>query len=69
MLRLFAMCFTGCDVLGTDDAVEILEYLVDRNPALLSLPLHVACRFGAAFTIVQFFVNRYETSVKSVTSE
>jgi hypothetical protein len=40
------------NVLGTDDVVEILEYLVDRDPALLrsrdpdgSLPLHVAYRF------------------------
>jgi hypothetical protein len=63
-------------VMGTDDVVEIIEFLVDRNPALLSsreqdssLPLHVACRRGASFTIVQFLVNLYEASVKSVTSE
>jgi ankyrin repeat protein len=38
------------NVLGTDDVVEILEYLVGRNPDLFSsrdqdgsLPLHVAC--------------------------
>jgi hypothetical protein len=42
------------NVLGTDAAVEILEYLIGRNPALLSsldldgsLPLHVACHRGA----------------------
>jgi ankyrin repeat protein len=47
------------DVLGTDDVVEIIEFLVDRNPAWISshdqdgsLPLHLACRHGAAFTIV-----------------
>jgi ankyrin repeat protein len=47
-------------VLRTDDVVEIHEYLVDRNPELCSardqggsLPLHVACRRGAPFTIVQ----------------
>jgi ankyrin repeat protein len=65
------------NVLGTDDAVEILEYLVDRNPdALLSsrdrdgsLPLHVACRHGASFTIVQSLVNHFKGSVKSLTSE
>jgi ankyrin repeat protein len=64
------------NVLGTDDVVDILEFLVDRNPELLSsheqdgsLPLHVACRRGAPFTIVQFLVNRYKASVKSVTSE
>jgi ankyrin repeat protein len=34
-----------------------------------SLPLHVACRRGAAFSVVQFLVNRYKASVKSVTSE
>jgi ankyrin repeat protein len=62
--------------MGTDDVVEIFEYLVDQNPALLSsreqdgaLPLHVACRRGAAFTIVQSLVNLYKASVKSVTSE
>jgi ankyrin repeat protein len=64
------------NVLGTDDVVEILEYLVERNPILLrsrdqdgSLPLHVACRRGASFSIVQCLVNHYEASVKSVTSE
>jgi ankyrin repeat protein len=64
------------NVLGTDDVVEIIEYLVDRNPALLSsrdqddsLPLHVACRRGASFAIVQSLVNLYKASVKSVTSQ
>jgi ankyrin repeat protein len=62
------------NVLGTDDVVEILEYLVDRDPTLLrsrdqdgSLPVHVACRRGASFSIVQSMVNRYKASVKSVT--
>jgi ankyrin repeat protein len=61
-------------VLG--DAVEILEYLVDQNPELLrsrdqdgSLPLHVACRRGASFAIVQSLVSLYKASVKSVTPE
>jgi ankyrin repeat protein len=61
---------------GTDDVVEILEYLVERNPELLSsrdqdgsLPLHVACRHGASFTSVQFLVNRVKASVKSVSSQ
>jgi ankyrin repeat protein len=64
------------DVLGTDDVVDILEYLVERNPALLScrdqdgsLPLHVACRRGASFAIVQSLVNRYKASVKCVTPQ
>jgi ankyrin repeat protein len=64
------------DVLDTDDVVEILEYLVDRNPALLtsrdrdgSLPLHVACRRGASFAIVQSLVNLYKASVKSVSPQ
>jgi ankyrin repeat protein len=64
------------NVLCTDDVVEILEYLVDRNPELLSsfdqdgsLPLHVACRRGASFAIVQSLVNLNKASVKSVTSE
>jgi ankyrin repeat protein len=64
------------NALGTDDVVEILEYLVDRDPALLrsrnpdgSLPLHVACRRGASFTVVQSLVDLYKASVKSVTSE
>jgi ankyrin repeat protein len=64
------------NVLRTDDVVEIIEYLVDRDPTLLrsrdpdgSLPLHVACRCGAAFTIVQSLVDRYKASVTSVTSE
>jgi ankyrin repeat protein len=63
------------NVLGTDDVVEILEYLVDRDPTLLhsrdpdsSLPLHAACRRGAAFTVVQSLVNLYKASVKSVNS-
>jgi ankyrin repeat protein len=63
-------------VLGTDDVVEILEYLVGQNPALLRsrdqdglLPLHVACRRGASFRIIQSLVDLYEASVKNVTSE
>jgi ankyrin repeat protein len=64
------------NVLGTDDVVDILEYLVDRTPALLcsrdqngALPLHVACCLGASFSIVQFLVNRNGASVKSVTCQ
>jgi ankyrin repeat protein len=64
------------DVLGTDDVVEILKYLGGQNPELLSshdkdglLPLHVACRRGAAFTIVQSLVNLNKASVKSVTPQ
>jgi ankyrin repeat protein len=64
------------NVLGTDDVVEIIEYLVGQNPELLStrdqdgsLPLHVACRRGASFAIVQSLVNHYKASVKSLTPE
>jgi ankyrin repeat protein len=64
------------NVLGTVDVVEIVEFLVARDPAVLrsrnqdgSLSLHVACRLGASFAIVQSLVNRYKASVKSVTSE
>jgi ankyrin repeat protein len=64
------------NVVGMDDVVEIVEYLVGQSPTLLSsrgqdgsLPLHVACRRGAAFTIVQSLVNRYKASVKSVTPQ
>jgi ankyrin repeat protein len=64
------------DVLRTDDVVGIIEYLVGQNPELVSsldqdgsLPLHVACRRGAPFTIVQSLVNHYKASVKSATSE
>jgi ankyrin repeat protein len=64
------------NVLGMNDVVEILEYLVGQNPELLSsrdqdgsLPLHVACRRGASFTIVQSLVNLYKSSVKSVTPQ
>jgi ankyrin repeat protein len=63
-------------VLGTDDVVEIVEYLVSRNPEMLSsrdrdgsLPLHVACRRGASFAIVQSLVNLYKASVKTVTPQ
>jgi ankyrin repeat protein len=63
------------NVLGTDDVLEILEYLVDLNPDSLascdqygSLPLHVACRRGASFTIIQFLVVLNKASVKSMTS-
>jgi ankyrin repeat protein len=63
-------------VLDTDDVVEILEYLVDRDPTLLRsrdknrlLPLHLACRRGASFAIVQSLVNHYKASVKSVTPQ
>jgi hypothetical protein len=63
-------------VLGTDDVVEILEYLVDQNPALLSscdqdgsLPLQVGCRRGASFTIDQSLVNLYKASIKIVTPQ
>jgi ankyrin repeat protein len=64
------------EVLGTDDVVEMVEYLVERNPELLcsrdqdgSLPLHIACRRGAAFAIVQSLVNLYKASVKSMTPQ
>jgi ankyrin repeat protein len=64
------------DVLGMDDVVEILEYLVDRKPELPSsrdrdgsLPLHVACRRGASFAVIQSLVNLYKASVKSVTPQ
>jgi ankyrin repeat protein len=64
------------NVLGTDDVVEILEFLAGRNPALLSsrdqdgsLPLYVACRRGASFAIVQSLVHLHEASVKSVTPQ
>jgi hypothetical protein len=64
------------NVLVTDDVVEILASLVDQNPALLSaraqdgsLPLHVACRRGASFSIVQSLVYLYKASVKSVTPQ
>jgi ankyrin repeat protein len=63
-------------VLGTDDAVEILEYLVERNSTLLStrdqdgsLPIHVACRRGASFKIVQSLVNHNKASIKSATPQ
>jgi ankyrin repeat protein len=64
------------NVLGTVKVVEIVDYLVERNPALLSshdqdgsLPLHVACRRGAAFTIIQSLVHPYKASVKSMTPQ
>jgi ankyrin repeat protein len=64
------------NVLGMNDVAEIVDYLVDQNPALLtsrdqdgSLPLHVACRRAASFTVVQSLVNHYKASVMSVTSE
>jgi hypothetical protein len=63
-------------VLGTDDVVEIIEYLVRKNPALLSsydqdgsLPLHLACRRGDSFPIVQSLMNLYKASVKSLTPQ
>jgi ankyrin repeat protein len=50
--------------------------VVGQNPELISardqdgsLPLHVACRRGASFAIVQSLVNLYKASVKSVTPE
>jgi hypothetical protein len=64
------------NVLGTDDVVEILEYLVGLNHELISsvdqdgeLPLHSACRRGASFTIVQSLVNLYNASVRCVTPQ
>jgi ankyrin repeat protein len=64
------------NVLGTDDVVEILEYLVAQNPALLRsrdqdglLPLHVACRRGASFRIIQSLVDLFKASVKSLTPQ
>jgi ankyrin repeat protein len=63
-------------LLYTNDVVDILEYLVDRDPTLLrsrdpdgSLPLHLACRRGASFTIIQSLMNLYQASVKSVTPQ
>jgi ankyrin repeat protein len=64
------------NMLGTDDVVEIFEYLGDRDPTWLSsrdedgsLPLHLACRLGVSFNIVQSLVNHYKASVKSVTPQ
>jgi ankyrin repeat protein len=64
------------NVLGTDDVVEILAYLVGKIPASLrsrdrdgALPLHVACRRGASFSVVQSLVNHYKASVKSRTPQ
>jgi ankyrin repeat protein len=64
------------EVLGTDDVVEIVEFLVERNPQLLcsrdqdgSLPLHVACRRGVPFNIVQSLVNHDKASIKCLTPE
>jgi ankyrin repeat protein len=64
------------NMLGADDVVEILEFLVSQDPDSLashdqdgSLPLHLACRRGASFTVVQSLVNLYKASVKSVTSQ
>jgi hypothetical protein len=58
-------------MLGTADVVDILEFLVGHNPALISsrnqdgsLPLHVACRLGVSFAIVQSLVDHYKASVK-----
>jgi ankyrin repeat protein len=63
-------------VLGTDDVVDILAYLIDRNPDLLascdrdgSLPLHVACRRGISFAIIHFLVKHYQASIKSATPQ
>jgi hypothetical protein len=63
-------------VLDTDDVVESLEYPVDQNLELLSsrdrdglLPLHVACRHGISFKIVQSLVNLHKASVKTVTPQ
>jgi ankyrin repeat protein len=62
------------DASGMDDVVEIIECVLGRNPEFLSsrdkdgsLPLRVACRRGASFSIVQFLLNRYEASLKRVT--
>jgi ankyrin repeat protein len=62
------------NAMDTDDVVEIVEFLVGRNPAFVSsrdqdgsLPLHLACRRGAPFAIVQSLANLYKASVKIVT--
>jgi ankyrin repeat protein len=61
LLQLAFHCARHRNVLGTtDDVVEMLDYLVGRNPAFLSSrdhdgtsPIHVACRRrGAFFAIV-----------------
>jgi hypothetical protein len=64
------------DVLGTDDVAEIVEFLVGRNPELISspdqdgsLPLNLDCRRGAPFAIVQSLANLYKVAVKSVTPQ
>jgi ankyrin repeat protein len=64
------------NVLGTDDVVEIVEFVVSRNSEFLrsrdpdgSLPLHVACRREVHFSIVQSLVNLNKASVKSVTCQ
>jgi ankyrin repeat protein len=58
------------DALDTDDVVEIIEYLVEQNPEWLcardqdgSLPLHVACRRGVSFAIIESMVNHAPQSL------
>jgi ankyrin repeat protein len=62
------------DAIGTDDVVEIIEYLVSQKPECLisrdsedASPLHVGCRRGASFAIVQALAKI--GSVKSFTSQ
>jgi ankyrin repeat protein len=58
------------DVLGTDDVLEIIAFLVDQNPRSLSarnqggeLPLHVACVTSANPDIVRFLVDQAPQSI------
>jgi ankyrin repeat protein len=62
------------NVMSTNDVVEILDFLVRQNSELLrscdldgSVALHLACRRGASFTIIQSLVDLYKASVKILT--
>jgi hypothetical protein len=58
------------NVLSTDDVVAMVDYLVERNPELLSSrDQDGALPRVADFSTVQYLVNLYKAYVKSVTSE
>jgi hypothetical protein len=58
------------NVLSTDDVVAMVDYLVERNPELLSSrDQDGALPRVADFSTVQYLVNLYKAYVKSVTSK
>jgi ankyrin repeat protein len=61
--------FTACQ--QQPQSLDHIRSLVERNPSIVQsrnddghLPLHIACRFGAPLSVIQYLVEQYPESVR-----